>query len=270
MRRAFTLIELLVVIAIIAILASILFPVFAQARNAAKKTASLNNLKQIGLAGVMYMADNDDVMYPRRYTFGAPIPPDNGTRFWANLLQPYTKNDAIYFCPNDRGDDPYVAQTTNAARFAANNQFKPYVLGLTPSYGMNYFYLNDQLPVPGQPGRFFQVGKSQSSFDAPSSTVMLAESTMKDLAIPSGAPGSGSVTVIRNAIGYHSIEPPTRWTAGVLPDARTQGQLWGRFDSRSVLVAHLDGHVKYTPISRLRAPGTTPAEIDRFWNGRGN
>jgi len=64
MKKAFTLIELLVVIAIIAILAAILFPVFAQAKEAAKKTADLSNLKQIGLAAVAYCADNDDY-FPR-------------------------------------------------------------------------------------------------------------------------------------------------------------------------------------------------------------
>jgi len=64
MKKAFTLIELLVVIAIIAILAAILFPVFAQAKVAAKKTASISNQKQIGLSIIMYASDNDD-MYPR-------------------------------------------------------------------------------------------------------------------------------------------------------------------------------------------------------------
>ena len=63
MKRAFTLIELLVVIAIIAILAAILFPVFAQARTAAKKTADLNNTKQLGIGTQLYLSDNDD-MYP--------------------------------------------------------------------------------------------------------------------------------------------------------------------------------------------------------------
>lgn len=64
MRKAFTLIELLVVIAIIAILAAILFPVFAQAKAAAKKSAALSNAKQIGLGIIMYTADYDDI-YPR-------------------------------------------------------------------------------------------------------------------------------------------------------------------------------------------------------------
>jgi len=74
MKRAFPLIELLVVIAIIAILAAILFPVFAQAKAAAKKTADLSNIKQIGTGIIMYAADNDD-FYPRSIyadpTFGS-------------------------------------------------------------------------------------------------------------------------------------------------------------------------------------------------------
>lgn len=272
MRRAFTLIELLVVIAIIAILAAILFPVFAQARTAAKKTSSLNNLKQIALGSVMYFSDNDDMIFPIQYRFGAPVPPDNGTRFWANLAQPYIKQTDVFFCPNDRADDPYIAQTTFAARFAPNNQFKPYLIGLTPSYGLNSTYLNELVPVPGQPGRFSFNPRSQSSFGASSETVMIAESTMKDVVIPAGA--TGSTVTIRGLIGYHSVAAPNDprgvWTSFTFPNARSQGHIWGRFDQRRALVAWLDGHVKYTPITRLRGTGATVEEQDRFWNGRGS
>jgi prepilin-type N-terminal cleavage/methylation domain-containing protein/prepilin-type processing-associated H-X9-DG protein len=88
--RAFTLIELLVVIAIIAILAAILFPVFAQAKTAAKKTGCLNNLKQIGTGLMMYMSDNDD-MFPR----GTYRRPDFGSaRFtWREATHPYIKSE---------------------------------------------------------------------------------------------------------------------------------------------------------------------------------
>jgi prepilin-type N-terminal cleavage/methylation domain-containing protein len=114
--RAFTLIELLVVIAIIAILAAILFPVFAQAKEAAKKTATISNIKQMGTAFVMYNGDNDDLM-----PFGqlmdasgnwtnattADIPAnwrtttnanfiDRHSRVWANSVQPYAKNWDLY------------------------------------------------------------------------------------------------------------------------------------------------------------------------------
>jgi len=89
-RRGFTLIELLVVIAIIAILAAILFPVFAQAKAAAKKTQDLSNVKQIGTGIMMYTSDNDD-MYPRgRY----PMVERGGTYItFRELTHPYIKSE---------------------------------------------------------------------------------------------------------------------------------------------------------------------------------
>lgn len=91
MKRAFTLIELLVVIAIIAILAAILFPVFAQAKVAAKKTASLSNVKQINLGAQMYAGDADDVV---------PLATEwNTWHVWSETVQPYLKNWDLLFSP---------------------------------------------------------------------------------------------------------------------------------------------------------------------------
>jgi prepilin-type N-terminal cleavage/methylation domain-containing protein/prepilin-type processing-associated H-X9-DG protein len=105
-RRGFTLIELLVVIAIIAILAAILFPVFARAREQARRTTCLSNMKQIGLALGMYLQDYDHIFPP-----GGPKVWDSG-RNLRNLLalqlQPYTKNEQIFRCPSDRGWDRFV------------------------------------------------------------------------------------------------------------------------------------------------------------------
>jgi prepilin-type N-terminal cleavage/methylation domain-containing protein/prepilin-type processing-associated H-X9-DG protein len=98
---AFTLIELLVVIAIIAILAAILFPVFAQARDKARQASCLSNNKQMGLALVAYSQDYDET-YPRVYTNVAP----QGPRDWKNDIEPYTKNSQIYICPS-RGTQLY-------------------------------------------------------------------------------------------------------------------------------------------------------------------
>ncbi len=97
--KAFTLIELLVVIAIIAILAAILFPVFAQAKVAAKKTSDLSNLKQIGLAGLMYAGDYDDVYNPVGNVTNCPAPETATWDVWQALVRPYTKNDQIFLSP---------------------------------------------------------------------------------------------------------------------------------------------------------------------------
>src|SRR5580692_10292165 len=101
--KAFTLIELLVVIAIIAILAAILFPVFAQAKEAAKKTSCLSNMKQIGLAFQMYGNDNDD-NYPEPYVlppyYYAAVWPNTYT--WQTTIQPYIKSKNLTRCPDNQ------------------------------------------------------------------------------------------------------------------------------------------------------------------------
>jgi prepilin-type N-terminal cleavage/methylation domain-containing protein/prepilin-type processing-associated H-X9-DG protein len=120
-RKGFTLIELLVVIAIIAILAAILFPVFAKAREKARQATCESNLKQIGLATLQYNQDYDEAFYPHREN-GVPNPlvsqfpttqitgNATGRTFWISLLQPYTKSLGLFKCPSNpnawAGGDP--------------------------------------------------------------------------------------------------------------------------------------------------------------------
>lgn len=96
-QNAFTLIELLVVIAIIAILAAILFPVFAQAKSAAKTTACLSNIKQIATGGIMYSADYDDVVHPHEFYTTTPTLIDSGYYIY---MEPYIKNKQLLFDPS--------------------------------------------------------------------------------------------------------------------------------------------------------------------------
>ncbi len=93
-RSGFTLIELLVVIAIIAILAAILFPVFAKARENARKATCQSNLKQIGLATMMYVQDYDEI-YP-----GISMATATGQCYTNDLLNPYIKNSKVWVCPS--------------------------------------------------------------------------------------------------------------------------------------------------------------------------
>ncbi len=99
----FTLIELLVVIAIIAILAAILFPVFARAREKARQTSCLNNVKQITLGLLMYCNDYDG-KYPERYYVMAGLSGCSGKCFWPRVVEPYiqTSTEGLWRCPSYR------------------------------------------------------------------------------------------------------------------------------------------------------------------------
>lgn len=126
MRRAFTLIELLVVVGIIVILAALLFPVFAQAREAGRRTACASNLRQIGLAVRQYVAEYDD-----RFPIPLSAAPSNS---WAGLIQPYLKSSLILHCPNQAdstlaglsvwgGSNPNVANRYVYAGYGWNVDF---------------------------------------------------------------------------------------------------------------------------------------------------
>jgi prepilin-type N-terminal cleavage/methylation domain-containing protein/prepilin-type processing-associated H-X9-DG protein len=126
MQKAFTLIELLVVIAIIAILAAILFPVFSQAKEAAKATACLSNMKQIGISLMLYQNDYDDQIFFRTvsatsvgrtrvtnptYMSKTVNPVLYHQELWYNLLIPYVKSTKIWACPSD--SQPTMSLDTN-------------------------------------------------------------------------------------------------------------------------------------------------------------
>ncbi len=109
-RKAFTLIELLVVIAIIAILAAILFPVFARAREKARQASCQSNLKQLMLAALMYCQDYDEVWIMRYYD----VAPDWSLRIeWFEAIEPYMKNQQILQCPSYTG---WLGYTMNCER----------------------------------------------------------------------------------------------------------------------------------------------------------
>jgi len=137
-RRGFTLIELLVVIAIIAILAAILFPVFAQARAKARQAACMSNLKQLGLSLEMYAQDYDQFLPV--WGYGDTSDPENGPGdgfySWDTVIMPYMKNQEILKCP----DNPYDRDARGYAMTRYTGD----------TYGVNLPMMKDLPPLPSE------------------------------------------------------------------------------------------------------------------------
>jgi prepilin-type N-terminal cleavage/methylation domain-containing protein/prepilin-type processing-associated H-X9-DG protein len=157
-RRGFTLIELLVVIAIISILAAILFPVFARARENARKTSCLSNMKQMGLGLEQYKQDYDQV-YPMAYFYKNGSTSANGYYHWSGTIQPYVKSHQLFVCPSHSGgghEPTNPTMDTQAPRlsYIANELVMP---------RMKFAGIPDMNVV------------NDSSIDAPGEVIMVAE-----------------------------------------------------------------------------------------------
>ncbi len=182
MRKGFTLIELLVVIAIIAILAAILFPVFARAREKARQSSCLSNMKQLTLGMLMYAQDYDERLpmcrYPDTPFYPSPVDGVLCTFSWVQVTYPYVKNAQVLECPSDNYARPVYTNgsTTNMSKY---------------SYARNYGYFN------GDKKRVMDAHKL-AEFAEPAGTIMLGEA--KDCnrcgpRIANWPAGGGSVSV---------------------------------------------------------------------------
>lgn len=246
-RLGFTLIELLVVIAIIAILAAILFPVFAQAREKARQTTCISNCKQIGNAAMMYIQDYDETM-PRFFTSAA----ESATLArgsWVRMLEPYHKSYDAFRCPN-----MVDAGTIWQARLPAN-------ISLWEGYGWNVDYMNFSADcsdfVDGQ-----GPGTKLARIAKPADTVMAGGS--------SGAAGTGSFFGTGNALypvngGYYPLMAPATlntpegctYTNGGWGVGSYMGPYGGfeqpRHSNQGGNLIFVDGHVKFMTAGRAAA-----------------
>ncbi|MCC6730193.1 MAG: type II secretion system protein [Chthonomonadales bacterium] len=243
-RRAFTLVELLVVVAIVAILASILFPAFAQARDKARQTGSLSNLRQLGLAFAMYVQDTDEVLPP---ALGAGAPgtttPDNfGSFRWPWLTLPYARSMAIYRSPSDTGD--LVGPACSGGCRDPRNPFHGYLWGMFPSYGYNWWYLAPDYRVPE--GRDPSTASSRSSrgvalaaVGAPADTLLLADSIWAPRDEPT-----------RLVMGFFLVYPPFTWSGSPPLTMTSYGYAWPRHQNQANCVL-VDGHARALTVGRL-------------------
>jgi prepilin-type N-terminal cleavage/methylation domain-containing protein/prepilin-type processing-associated H-X9-DG protein len=221
-RKGFTLIELLVVIAIIAILAAILFPVFARARENARRASCQSNLKQIGLAIMQYTQDYDE-KYPSAYSsFSSRIE-------WPQLVQPYVKSTQLFACPSNTDN----TQTQFAADAGAGFQAVP------ASYLGNWHIIIDASGA----------GRAMSSVESPSTRLMVVEARYYTPFSGDWEFGAGMIGMAYNS-GKFVLGTDVRHFAGHLSTSnylfadghvkamrptRTMSpmNMWGRFDDQN-------------------------------------
>jgi prepilin-type N-terminal cleavage/methylation domain-containing protein/prepilin-type processing-associated H-X9-DG protein len=228
-RKAFTLIELLVVIAIIAILAAILFPVFAQAREKARQASCLSNQKQMGNAVMMYVQDYDETMVC--YV-------NSTSNYWSMALEPYVKLRKLWYCPSFPSNGGTV--TTNSS-----------------TYGVNRWHVISS--INGSPAPL-----SLATFTRPADVMLMADSQSSPLVrqTDSACPGfqAGFLQVYCPQTGgpHTTTQCATIMkTAGV--DAR---------HSQGATVLFVDGHAKWLRgevITRLETAANHPLDLWGHW-----
>jgi prepilin-type N-terminal cleavage/methylation domain-containing protein/prepilin-type processing-associated H-X9-DG protein len=215
-RKGFTLIELLVVIAIIAILAAILFPVFAQAREKARTASCVNNQKQIALAIMQYVQDYDE-------TF-----PSVDTGVLTQNIQPYLKNLQVFVCPSGSG----VYNVNNRAIVGA--------AGATTTTTRTSYVANADI----MGGWNNTPGLAIAAVQAPASTVMLADA---DAIVTSNTPNSTQIAFTTNTGNNANGKKLVHYQSARYPNARpidAAGRIGARHNDGAIF-SFADGHTKW-------------------------
>ncbi len=218
-RKAFTLIELLVVIAIIAILAAILFPVFAQAKESAKRATCISNLKQLGLGWSLYNLDYDDRAMPAWFGGGGGATDPNPGPWAVKFNNGYVKKTHFLICPS------FTDATGGNSVYGTSSYYRD------STYGYNALYMNfyesggvpycedgpdtDQTGCATTTSSASQNGRGidLSKLEGPADTIVFAESCHYQNGQPVG--------------GYYYVRPPSLWTT----DPTTSlSWAWGRIN----------------------------------------
>lgn len=258
-RHAFTLIELLVVIAIIAILAAILFPVFAQARAKARQSASISNFKQMATGFLMYVQDYDESSPLCNWTFSTTTPTTPTDQTWNMAVQPYVKNYHVLRDPADfNANDETLSENLEGGQPASDygRQFN-WATRSDIGYNWQYFaplYLNGS-------GNYEAATEAISRVRRPSQTILLINSVWDRNS--SGTPQGG---------GNWALDPPCFdniptpavgtlpqgtlyvWFGGWNPNSPKAWNVFGGawpWHNEFATVAFADGHVKALKMSQV-------------------
>jgi prepilin-type N-terminal cleavage/methylation domain-containing protein len=285
MKKAFTLIELLVVIAIIAILAAILFPVFAQAKLAAKKAVSISNQKQVGLAIIMYTNDYDD-LYPRndgctlndsivtkfnvQPAGTSPLPWCNGAAnggyafrdnhySWQKWIMPYVKNTQLFYHPVIQPNSTELLQGEVEGGYALNTAITGAInVSLTTG------------AVAGYGNRVSWLGGSTTSVPAPADAMLIMEQTNSSVV---GGYESGT-TAGGKTLTYYPLAVKEHWEGYFYATGGTGpcGSVVGTYDptslpfSNTVPLSYCDGHTKAIAAGQFLANTPTAAQYGLSFN----
>lgn len=249
--KAFTLIELLVVIAIIAVLAAILFPVFAQAREKARQTSCLSNVKQIGTATMMYVQDYDerypylDPAYDGKTAVGLALPSGvsltkNKIWVWPLQLYPYIKNDEVFLCASDPYRGHYSWGQITDPNTTDNIWDKP----LPMSYVINEEAYQNGLPeaAVNYPADTYYLGDGHPDFMSFGGWGWVEGFNRLRFSKPCSDVTNNNGQMIER-------------TPGSTPDACVRHNGGG-------VIAFMDGHAKYIPWKRLEVKKGHVARAD--------
>ena len=290
--RAFTLIELLVVIAIISILAAILFPVFAQAREKARATACMSNMKQIALGTIQYTQDFDDLLPMARFGTGTGAARNgdptsaNFLYLWMDAIFPYVKVEAAFSCPDDvsvnNGPYVYIFNKPTAGygfgSYAANCSFANYMP--TNTYAGSAPYTYGPVEYQGNPALNAPIPASHVTL--PASTIFCADGATLNTSGGQSNWGAPAYFSPPNAYGANcdsrpsSTKPPC---AIYTPDAEGTG-IPAVYDNRALSINNVsalvgrhsgmincsfcDGHAKALPadqIANVKGPNGFPVYL---------
>jgi prepilin-type N-terminal cleavage/methylation domain-containing protein len=244
-RRGFTLIELLVVIAIIAILAAILFPVFARAREQARKASCLSNLNQLGKGLLMYAQDYDETLPPPNYgTCGQP-----NALAWADMLIPYVKNVKVFDCPsssvrmtlNPATNTFYRAQggSPNNPNDCRSNAAIPGGTSTDYNYGVNNMGAPAGLSADFG-GPFTTNNRNLAAIAAPADVIGIADSSFSSPAFINGGLGPQDLP---------SVSGQTEWR-------RHSGARVNTEAGAALNCTFMDGHSKFVGLVKsVSSPG---------------
>lgn len=281
LRRSFgfTLIELLSVLAILAMLCALLFPVFSSAKNSARKAVCMSNMRQVGIATMIYAGDYDDYYVPLNHQ-PAEMPNSRNDRTWVQLLLPYVRNFSVFECPSDTSERPKLEATFDQDLIPGDLYSAYYSASLRSNLGYNFQYLS---PVIRVGSKWVAQPKALSNVPEPSRTLLYADSVWST---QGGRPSGGGSWLISPPCRYEIVNgvsvdtflnrgrptespiaddvftPVTGWNAQADDSDNRFGGLWP-WHSNRLNIVHAEGSVKNVSIAEL----SDGCDVQPNWQG---